>query len=263
MNKGDTFEIEIHNYIRQVQLSAKRKSIYYEVAEDGFILSQKGKTPPKKYFNLMYDSEYNQWKYIKSHFNLVVISGQKAIEITNSPAFVRYQMAEAAKLFTATQLKKIKYRITDSRDGTLLLANPKVAGTPKMLTINGQMTYAGMQPHTRAKVMTEIKKSFIPYVQYMHPVTDYPLVVTCKVYDSIENQLAKGTKKWDIKNRGDLYLKGMLDLLATGHIDRDTKVFEPKLVDDSVEYIQGEGILFKPIDITKQAPKLVFVFRKI
>ena len=196
--------------------------------------------------------------YLKDKYSIGIKIGTK---ITPLGFYTMHEARRYAEsLFTASKLKKAKYIVYDNEKRQAVLANPKSAGTPKMLTINGQQMYSGMQPHTRAKIMTEIKKSFVPYVINLPKFHDYPYDVVCHVFDTYENVLANDRDNWDIGNRAYPYLKGMLDLLTTGMIDKTTQAIDPRLLGDDVRCVMAEGYSFTPINKGEQ-PYLKFVLR--
>ena len=109
--------------------------------------------------------------------------------------------------------------LVDLETGERVIANPKAAGTPRIMTINGQKIYnAEMHPNVRNKVMKEIKKSFKPYIDQMDKITRYPIKINLEVHDTIREQSSHNY--WDLDNRSYPYIKAFQDCL-TGNIDKN------------------------------------------
>jgi hypothetical protein len=209
-------ELTFENYIRKVNLSAKRREVYYVRSDkDGQIVSEKGKPLPNKF--------KEPGGVIKLQYNLKEFKrGKRKIEI-----------------------------LVDENDKPVL-ANPKIAGTPKDLAINGQDFYSGnVAKHTRAKVMREIKLSFTKIVNNKREKLK-------QFFDALKERKGKftmeillldeeGLGNWDLRNRIYPYEKGILDLLVTGRISSTEQLVDPVLEDDSVKYNDCVITRFKPL----------------
>jgi hypothetical protein len=119
--------------------------------------------------------------------------------------------------------KRICYYLADLSDNSPVLANPKVAGKPKMMKIRGNDFYSGFgNPAMRSNVVNLIKEGLSPYFKDMDPIkaADYPLYLEFTYYDTIE-------ESQDLDNKRYAYEKCILDLLQK----------EGRIVNDNVKYI--------------------------
>lgn len=119
--------------------------------------------------------------------------------------------------------KRIRYYLADLSDNSPILANPKVAGTPKFMKIRGNDFYSGFgNPAMRSTVVNLIKEGLIPHFREMDPIiaADYPLYIEFTYFDIIE-------ESQDLDNKRYAYEKCILDLLQK----------EKKIVNDNVQYI--------------------------
>jgi hypothetical protein len=241
--------ITIPQYIRQVTIAKKRRPIYYTFNKDKREFLAKTKNIPKSFIEkgnlkVAFYNKSNKWvdtqPYNINHYSLY------------------------AQLHKAIIVK----------DGELLLSNPKTVNTPNILTIRGQDFYSGnLREHTRAFVMQEIKKSFIPYLKDIPSIEDFPVRIRLEIHDTIKNSLEKGSSElgnpWDIGNRAYPYGKAFLDLLCsgrTGEKDKNNKYvqyFYPKLPDDNRLYVteDPQGGIFCPLaeGLDDSHRKLVFI----
>jgi hypothetical protein len=286
-------EIKIPNYIREVEISKKRRKIYYEWQASKGIRARKssgakGKQLPKKFILKEYHDPFiynNDTKIRPNHLSpkysiaLVVGSSIKLVfdktyeEHRIAPMVAKYKSFAFNNGFITEKMKaKAKLYLYDNDKKELVLSNPKVAGTPNNYVINGQDFYSGnLNPLVRAKVVTNIKQFFADCIKYKNitPInpSSYPLTVVCEVHDTIKNKYDKSSSEigtgWDIGNRAYLpYLKTMLDLLVTGKVNKEQQqVLSPVLKEDDRLHIRGEGIIFVPIKDAEES-KLIFKFYK-
>lgn len=141
--------------------------------------------------------------------------------------------------------------------GEKVISNPRAAGTPRILTINGQKIYNGeVSKHIRNKVLSEIKESFAPYVNTLDVINEFPLRIEMEIHDVIRE--SSGDSLWDIDNRAWPYIKGFQDCL-TGNRDKKGKYRNKQVVpDDNILYItQPPAPKFIPVD-NEEDRKLVF-----
>jgi hypothetical protein len=142
---------------------------------------------------------------------------------------------------------KKKYRF--NKEGYLVeltsklrvIANPKSAGTPRYLKINGQSIYSGnMRPMVRAKVVNAIKDFFRTYTDTV-PNQLVPIRLECDIYAPL------AAKNWDLDNQW-LYHKCFIDALVASEV----------IFDDNVMFVtQSPGFRYFPVD-TPEERKLVY-----
>lgn len=134
-----------------------------------------------------------------------------------------------------------------------VVANPKAAGTPRNITINGQKIYNGeVGKHIRNKILSEIKDSFKPYINQLQTITKFPISITVEIHDTIRDSISHNL--WDIDNRSYPYIKAFQDCL-TGNRGRNKKI----IPDDNVLYItQPPAPKFIPVKYSSER-KLVFI----
>ena len=271
--------IEIPNYIRKIEISKKRRIIYYE--NNGIRARKssksKGKQLPKKFIDEnYYDYKNLKFSHLKKRYKIALVVGTTIKMIFTehfSPlpsSYIHFAFKE--DYITEKMKSKAKLLLYDIEKEALVISNPKVAGTPRNYVINGQDFYSGnLNPLVRAKIITEIKKSFVNCIKSKNLKTisnnSYPLTVVCEVHDTVKNKYDKSSSEigtgWDIGNRAYLpYLKTMLDLLVTGKVNKTEPVLiSPILKEDDRLHIRGESILFFPIKKT-DTRKLIFKFYK-
>lgn len=128
------------------------------------------------------------------------------------------------------------------KDRNLMIVNPKTAGKPNLLRINFQLLYIGLHPAIRAKMLEQIKDSFIPYFSNLPVIQKYPIQLGLTFTDTV-----KGA---DLDNRSFLYVKALQDFLVNG---RDSI---PKILpNDTVDFINEINIRFVPCE-TEEERKL-------
>ena len=250
----DKFEILIPDYLRQFTVSKSRRPIYFELTEDGIKSTSGNRKVPKKIGVDLPSQKAFTWakgKGIKYKLGLFVGSELKSTYWTQTffPDIEYRSIIHSAKNhLTAAQVKRAKIFIIDATTEERYIANSKSVGTPKLMTINGQLLYSGMHEHTRAKMMTEIKKSFMPFAAIIPKIPFDHFTVRCTIYDTVANELSAATTDWDIGNRAMPYRKAMLDLLTTGHCGDGNLVMEPRIVSDDRRVVTGEFDRFHPIE---------------
>ena len=126
-----------------------------------------------------------------------------------------------------------------------------------MYLIKGQDIYSGnLREHMRGFVMDKIKECYKPYIKDLQPITNYPVKISCQVYDTIKNFYDKDKSelggRWDMDNLMYPYLKAFPDLLTKEGI----------LVDDDRLHLPSTiGATLIPID-NHEDRKLVFIIEK-
>ena len=173
------------------------------------------------------------------------------------------KLPKAKKYQDITKYKYIAYPIfnnrkflTDLTTNERVIANPKAAGTPKNVIINGQKIYnQEVGKHERAKILATIKESFKPYVEQLQPITKFPITITCELHDTIRESSSQNL--WDVDNRSYPYVKAFQDCL-TGNRGKNKKI----IPDDNILFITQPPIpKFIPVK-TSQERKLVFIIKE-
>lgn len=119
----------------------------------------------------------------------------------------RYQWKEY-KLSTGRK----EIRLFDTAVNDFVIKNSRVAGTEKWEVINAQKVYnGGYNEHTLGKIVKTIAASFIPSLQALPPINQYPLYLVCEIYDYIDDPISGS--HWDVINRGYLYCKVFDDVI--------------------------------------------------
>ena len=108
----------------------------------------------------------------------------------------------------------------DTLDKIFVIKNATSVGTPRFITIGGNILYAGLNEYTRAKIVTEIKNDFTRFIQQLEPITKFPIQIDAQIHRPPD------TGNWDIDNLW-IYIKTFQDLLIDNNI----------IPDDSVRYI--------------------------
>lgn len=150
-----------------------------------------------------------------------------------------------------------KLYLVDLTTGERVVANPRAAGTPRILTINGQKIYNGeVSKHMRNKVLSDIKESYKPYLDSLDVVTTFPIRFEMEVHDVIRE--GDSGALWDMDNRAWPYIKAFQDCL-TGNKDKDGKKRSKVIIpDDNILYVTQPPVpKFIPVDDEKDR-KLVF-----
>lgn len=140
-----------------------------------------------------------------------------------------------------------------------VIANPIAAGTPKFLKLGGNDFTTGFgSPHIRNKVVTELKKFFLPFIiDQLKPIdrNDTPLIIEWELHAPIPKIMYDLSNLW-------FYYKYFEDCLFEKQ-DNNGKSITPILPDDNLQYITkpGNAPLFCPVE-TWEDRKFVFIFYK-
>jgi hypothetical protein len=118
----------------------------------------------------------------------------------------------------------VKWFLTDIVTGERVIANPIVAGKPKMWNVNFQAIWAGVIKHqARALVTEKLKEIFSKYIKNIEPIKNYPVKFEIFIFD-IDMPV-------DISNKGVIYTKIIEDLLTKYKV----------IIDDKAEFINDTG----------------------
>lgn len=183
------------------------------------------------------------------------------VEIPNYIKYVQLSKQRRAKFFKKGQKIPKKYLhneeffnfnskgiLVNVQDDSKIIANPRVAGTPRFKKIRGNDIWSGMDHFLRAKIARDLKNYFkdIYKENNLKPLKrdDYPIGVLLEFYDIINEETQ------DIDNLSLIYRKCSLDALK-GIIE-----------DDKPIYLQEIPCSFIPIDDTRNN-KLVITIYKI
>ena len=144
-----------------------------------------------------------------------------------------------------------------------VVANPRAAGTPRYITINGQKIYNGeIGKHVRNKVLSAIKESFTPYINKMQEIDldMFPIRIELEIHDIIREPGSNSL--WDVDNRSWPYIKAFQDCL-TGHANKVGKKRIKKVIpDDNILFVtQAPVPKFIPVE-NEEDRKLVFTILK-
>jgi len=184
------------------------------------------------------------------------------IEISNYMKYVQLSKQRRAKFFKKGQKIPKKYLhnedffnfnskgiLVNVTDDSKVIANPRVAGTPRMKKIRGNDIWSGMDPFLRAKIAKDVKNYFKDIYKKnnlkMLKSTDYPIGVYLEFHDIINEDTQ------DIDNLSLVYRKCSLDALKSVVIE-----------DDMPNYVQEIPCSFIPID-NENNNKLIITIYKI
>ena len=241
--------VEIPKYIRRVKMSEQQRRTYFEW--NGKTISNKRYKIPRKFYKDKSNFPDQTWiEDLRDDFCIAIINEKNKV--------VDY-IKSNSRLPIKT-LHKWKYRlyIKELEGYQPVVANIRIAGTPKMYLINGQDIYNGfLQEFAKGYVMDEIKKCYLPYISTLPVITEYPIQISCEVHDTIKNNYSSNKDqvghRWDVDNLVYPYLKAFPDLL----------VKEGKIKDDDRLHLPGSiGAIFCPIE-NHEDRKLVFIISKV
>lgn len=164
--------------------------------------------------------------------------------------------------------KVVQYCLWDVATNKKVVVNSRTVGTPKTKLINGQDLFgrATTKNYTLIKEMDAIKNSFVPYVNELEPITEYPIRILCQVYDHIIDPLCNG-QMWDVGNRFLMYGKCFEDVLQGWPIYNKKKgIMEYKckqiITDDNVTKITQPPVpLFYPISKDEERKLIFFIYK--
>lgn len=237
--------IEIPKYIREIEVSKKRREIYWSWTPNGIVA--KNKKLSDKYVKDTRAVIDNYGKVLPEHlkddYALVNVKGSIVQGYSLNPEF---HLSEGYKVLLA-----------DKKTYQPIVANPNVAGKPNILQIKGQDMYNGkVREHAKGTIMKAIQNSFRPYVKLIPPITFYPLKITMELYDTVKNIYDRSKDplggRWDVDNRAYPYLKAFPDVLYQEGIIKD---------DDRLHITCPPATEFCPIDNTEDR-KLVFIIEQ-
>lgn len=267
----ETITVEILKHIRKVQLSNSQRPVYFEW--NGLTIKGKGAKISKKFFsNKNYDEKRITLTDLKDNFVLIAYKNNEIVAALDK----NYILPDAATLFES----KIKYKlakivnkqdvfnptkhigITALKSATnyeLIIANPTKVGKPRIYLIKGQDFYnSKIKEFQRGFVMDKIKENFLPFIENVPVITEYPIRIECHVYDTVKNYYDNTNSNeglgsaWDIDNYAYPYMKAFPDLLQKhGKIKND----------DRLCITQPPSPIFVPID-NHEDRKLVFIITK-
>lgn len=241
--------IEVPEFVRKIKVSEKQRAKYFEW--NGITIKGKGKNLPMSF--------YKDKQYVKLNTNIEDLKDNFFIGIFNKNGKCIVTIKDNTLLpnlkeIVSDKCRDNKYRLCTIIDNEIkpVILNSKVVNTPKWYLIKGQDIYSGViNEHLRGHVMDSIKQCYLPFVKDLPIITDYPIKITCKLYDTIKNEYDKSTglgQRWDVDNFVYPYLKAFPDLLVS----------LGKLQDDDRLHIPGSiGVDFIPIKYHKDR-KLVF-----
>lgn len=159
------------------------------------------------------------------------------IVIQNYPSKIQLSNKQRAKYYHKNKGKPIpkKYKndryiyskakvLIDSVTGERVIANPRLAGTPKMWNVNFQAIWnQQIKYQSRAVITNKLKDIFIPFIKDLKPIREFPVKFEIFIFD-IDMVV-------DISNKGVIYTKIIEDLLT-----------EYKVIpDDKAEFINDTG----------------------
>tara|TARA_R110000765_G_scaffold311185_7_gene404392 strand:+ start:322 stop:1026 length:705 start_codon:yes stop_codon:yes gene_type:complete len=191
----------------------------------------------------------------------------RRVKLSNARRAKYYELGKAlpkAKKYADTKLYEWRVRgkksfLYDKKTDERVIANPKAAGTPNVMVINGQKIYNGeMNPNMRAKIMNEIKSSFYHHIKHLKPIPKkyFPLKIELEIHDTIREE--RSGCLWDADNRAYPYTKAFQDCL-TGSADKTgEKRIKQIIPDDNILFVStAASPKFIPIAIGEQR-KIVF-----
>lgn len=189
----------------------------------------------------------------------------RQVKLSNSRLKKYYQLgkkAPVAKKYkdrSKYEYQKVlgKMYLVEIATGERVIANPRAAGTPNYMTINGQKLYNGeMHTHTRNKVLKALKDSFAPYIEAIPVIEEFPIIIEMEIHDVIRE--ASSNSLWDLDNRAWPYVKAFQDGL-TGNCDKSGRPRNKKVIpDDNVLFITQPPVpKFIPVE-HEDDRKLVF-----
>jgi hypothetical protein len=121
--------------------------------------------------------------------------------------------------------------LVEKLTGEPVIANPRVAGTPRLKKINGQEIYTGnISPIIRSKIVREMKNFYRDYFPLNHKIRDI-----CKIRLDIYNAVGDGNQ--DLDNMSWIIVKVIQDVLV------ETKI----LPEDNITVINGYEVEFHPV----------------
>lgn len=128
-----------------------------------------------------------------------------------------------------------KGRLVDLETNEPLISNPRSAGTPRYLIINGQKLHNFSYSYfDRNKIMHHLKDFFSTHLSQLPPFQDFPLIIRGEVY-----RPWNPNDRWDVDNMQAPYVKAFHDALTDCGL----------IPDDMALYISGPlSFRFTPAD---------------
>lgn len=156
--------------------------------------------------------------------------------VPNYPAKIKLSNKQRAKYYHKNKGKKPpkKYQndrysfneakvLIDLVTGEKVIANPRLAGTPKMWNVNFQAIWnQQIKFQQRAVITNKLKDIFTPYIKNLKPITEFPLKFEIFICD-IDMVV-------DMSNKGVIYTKIIEDLLVEYKVIPDDK---PEFINDT------------------------------
>lgn len=281
--------ITVPNYIRKFKTSNSVRPKYWvwngKDIRDWNKAQTKGKALLKKYIDPVQHFEFSKGKEVypiclKEQYTIAAKIGNDFFVF---PDFmVKHNTRQKINQLRSYLLQHSKHSLKKTEKAVFVLFNKETqkpvlvneskVGKPNYKVINSQSLYSGtVQTFERAKMMQQIKESFVPYLKDIKPVgiEEFPLKATVVIYDTVRNSLGRTKNNdygvaWDVGNRGYCYMKGFLDLITTGSTTGDdNKVIQPLLPDDDRLHVTVEAYKFIPLPTNDDSGrKLVFILEK-
>jgi hypothetical protein len=126
--------------------------------------------------------------------------------------------------------------LEDIVTGDRVIANPKVAGKPRMWNVNFQAIWNQAIKHQQRAVITnKLKELLVPHVENLIPIKEYPIGVEMFIIDT--------EMKVDVHNKSVIYHKVFHDLLVKPYVGENEKNTPAIIPDDNAEHINDSGRL--------------------
>lgn len=160
----------------------------------------------------------------------------------NTPFAKKYQVGLTTGAYQYRErIKNKRPCLFDTVTKEFVVANPRVAGTQKWEIINGQKLYnQGYHPFVRQKIVDEIHKFFMPFLQNLPIITTFPIFIEYIFHTTIDERA-------DIDNYALPYYKCFQDCLELSGII-------PK---DSWQYVNGFSVTHKNCSEGTQFVRLI------
>lgn len=144
---------------------------------------------------------------------------------------------------TVTRNKKrvTRHFLTNRFTGEREVSNSKKVGKKKTKVINGQdLIRLTLPTYMFSKIKELLKRDFKLAIKKsgIQPITDYPLIIKCELFDTVNDELIASNPRWDVDNRFLMYGKYFLDTLKNEGIIED---------DDRLHITSPPSVLFTPV----------------
>jgi len=171
---------------------------------------------------------------------------------------------------------KVKKRRSRRKKGEIRVEIPQfITHVPtsktKFMKINGQRLYSGLNPHIRAKIVTEMHNYVRPFInaEMKKRGSDLSLLSPLRIrlefhapinYGNVRR--IKGTIRWKEPEADYVPSWDVDNMWIWGKTFNDTLAEEGHIVDDSVSFVRASGeVKWVPVD-TFDERKLVFIITK-